>query len=43
LINIAGKNIFGGNTGGIGLAGDGIRDIKTKIDIMAGADIIIAT
>jgi hypothetical protein len=43
LTDIAGKDIFGGDTGRIGLAGDGIGDIKTKADIIAGVDITIIT
>jgi hypothetical protein len=42
LIGIAEKNIFGGNTGRIGLAGDSIRDIKTRTNIITRIDIIIA-
>jgi hypothetical protein len=42
LIGIAGKDIFGGNTGRIGLAGDSIRDIKTRTNIITRIDIIIA-
>jgi hypothetical protein len=41
LIGIAGKNIFRNNTNRIGLAGDGIRDIKTRVNIIAGIDITI--
>jgi hypothetical protein len=43
LIGIARKNIFGNNTGRISLAGDGIGDIKARIDIIAGVDVTITT
>jgi hypothetical protein len=43
LTGIARKDIFGNNAGKINLAGDSIRDIKTKIDIITGIDIIITT
>jgi hypothetical protein len=43
LTNIARKNIFGNNTGRISLAENGIRDIRTKTDIIAGVDITITT
>jgi hypothetical protein len=43
LTGIAGENIFRGDTGRIGLARDGIGDIKTGADIIAGVDITITT
>jgi hypothetical protein len=43
LIGVAGKDIFGGNMGRIGLAGDNIRDIKARADIIAGVDTTITT
>jgi hypothetical protein len=42
LIGIAGKDMFGGDAG-IGLAGDGIGDVKARADIMAGVDITMTT
>jgi hypothetical protein len=35
--------MFGSNTNKISLAGDNIKDIKTRIDIIAGVDITITT
>jgi hypothetical protein len=43
LTSIARKNIFGNNTGGIGLARDNVGNIKARIDIIAGIDITITT
>jgi hypothetical protein len=43
LIGITGKDGFGGNTGGVGLAGDGIKDVKARADIMAGVDVTMTT
>jgi hypothetical protein len=43
LIGIAGKDMFGSNTGGISLAKNGIRDIKARVNIIAGVDITITT
>jgi hypothetical protein len=43
LTGIAGKDMFGGDTGRIGLAGDNIRDIKTRTNIIAGVDVTITT
>jgi hypothetical protein len=43
LISITRKDIFGSNINRIYLAGDGIRDIKTRADIIAGVDITITT
>jgi hypothetical protein len=43
LTGAAGKDMFGGNAGRIGLAGDSIRDIKTRVDIIARVDITITT
>jgi hypothetical protein len=43
LIGIAGKDIFRGNTGGIGLARNSIRNIKTRADIIAEVDMTITT
>jgi hypothetical protein len=43
LIGIAGKDIFGSNTSRIGLAKNSIENIKTRVDIIAGVDIIITT
>jgi hypothetical protein len=41
LIGIAGTDVFRGDAGGVGLAGNNIKDIKARIDIIAGVDIII--
>jgi hypothetical protein len=35
--------MFRSNINRIGLAGDGIRDIRTRIDIITGVDITITT
>jgi hypothetical protein len=35
--------MFGSNTGRVSLAGDGIRNIKARVDIIAGVDITITT
>jgi hypothetical protein len=43
LIGIARKDIFRSNINKVGLAGNNIRDIKTRIDIIAGVDITITT
>jgi hypothetical protein len=43
LTSIARKNIFEGNINKISLAGNSIRDIKARINIIAGIDIIITT
>jgi hypothetical protein len=43
LKSIAGKDIFGGNTGRIGLAGSNIGDIGARADIIAGVDVTITT
>jgi hypothetical protein len=43
LISITRKDIFGSNINRIYLAGDGIRDIKTRADIITGVDITITT
>jgi hypothetical protein len=43
LTGIAGKNIFGNNTGRIGLAGNNIGDIKARANIITGVDITITT
>jgi hypothetical protein len=43
LTGITGKNIFRSNTNRIGLAGDNIRDIRARTDIIAGIDITITT
>jgi hypothetical protein len=43
LIGIAGKNIFGNDAGRIGLARDSIRDIKTRVDIVARVGVTITT
>jgi hypothetical protein len=43
LISITGKNIFRSNTGRIGLAGDNIRDIRARADIITRVDITITT
>jgi hypothetical protein len=43
LISRARKNIFGDNTHRIGLAGDNIRNIKARVDIITGIDVIITT
>jgi hypothetical protein len=41
LIGIARKDIFGVDTGRIGLTRDSIKDMKAKTDIIAGVDITI--
>jgi hypothetical protein len=43
LINIAGENIFRDNISRVGLARDNIKNIKTRVDIIAGIDITITT
>jgi hypothetical protein len=43
LIGIAGKDVSGGDAGRVDSAGDGIRDTKARVDIIAGADVIITT
>jgi hypothetical protein len=43
LTGVAGKDVFRGDAGGVGLAGDDIEDIKARVDVIAGVDIIITT
>jgi hypothetical protein len=35
--------VFRNDAGGVGLAGDGIGGVKTRVDIIAGIDVTITT
>jgi hypothetical protein len=43
LIGVTGKNIFGSNAGRVGLAGDIIGNIITRVDIITRVNITITT
>jgi hypothetical protein len=43
LAGVTGKGIFRGDAGRVGLSGDSIGDVKTRIDIIVGVNITMTT